>query len=169
MNSLGILLRHFGFTLRELGDVLNVSHALLAMILKGQRNPSGQLRQTLEHPLLSTFDMEYVPDETSDQIDFLWLKAQLAVTQAQLLTERNNWALLKKKKNAVSNILYHTNDLETTVEPRTDLIADWWLWQRSRALLWLQLRRPTDEWAMERKINQLEQDIIWLNKKMAEQ
>ena len=166
MSVIRILLRHFGFPIRDLAEVFNISHTLMAMIKKGERKPSINLNNVLADPMFSEIDNAFVAPTDTGTDKTEWIKAQLAVAEGNLLLEKTKWTTLQKKYICVQNILHHTRHLEA--DPRKDLIGDWWLWQRSKTLLWLQNRNLKTEWEQERKINQLEQDVEWLRKKILE-
>ena len=166
MSDIQMLLRHFGFPIRDLADVLNISHSLIVMIEKGERKPSPDLNNIIADPLFSEIDTAFVAPTETDPDKTEWLKAQLAVTEGNLLLQKKKWTAHQKKYIGAQKILHHTRNLEA--DARKDLISDWWRWQYSKALFWLQNRKQVTEWEMERKVYLAEQNVQWLRKKILE-
>ena len=96
MVSIKTILRHFGFTVRELAEVLNLSHTLMLQVEKGDRTAPAHLRQTLAHPLFAEIDTDYTPEPETNTIETGWLQAQLAVARAGFWRSKPNGRHFKK-------------------------------------------------------------------------
>lgn len=168
MATIRTILDHFGFSVRELAQGLGLSHSQMLNVEKNRRKAPPHLCQTLDHPLFASYDFSFSPEPETDPAELPWLRAQLAIAKCKLLDAKAQWTALQKKQVGVYRILHHTRHLEEFPVSEKDLITDWWRLQRSKALLWLQLRKPLAEWELERKIVLLEQDVAWLRTKISE-
>ena len=166
MNVIGIILNHFGFPIRELADVLDHSPSQILNVERNRRNASAQLTNILSHPLFAEVDTTYIPEPENDAGEEEWLRVQLLEAEARVFTEKSKLKVLSRKRKDAQNIARHTAQLDMDAKKGVDLVADWWRWQRSRALFKLQMRKPIKDWAQERRVYLAEQEVIWLRKKL---
>ena len=167
MATISKVLQHFGFSVRELAEVLNLSHSQMLNIERNRRTAPAHLIQTLSHPLFTEVDAAFTPEPEKNTIETGWLHAQLAVARGRLLPEQTKWATFQKKRDGVHRIIHHTHQLDESTVLENDFITRWWLLQRSKAELWLQLRKPHTEWEQKRKLHLLEAEVDWLQKRIS--
>ena len=168
MTSISQLLRQFGFTVRDLAEVLGVSHTMMIHIESGQRRPGQEYRQTLAHPLFAEIETpeSTMPDDVLSPKETEWLQAKLHQAGTRLKKEKTKWHGMVKKRDGCRNILHHTRNLDPEAKTGVDLIMDWWNWQRAKAEQFLRQRNARTEQEQEMKVYLLEKEVEYLKQKL---
>ena len=167
MTSINSLLKYFDFSVRQLAEALHISHSQMLNIVRYRRNPSPQLQHILAHPLFAQIDTDYNPDTEKDPAENEWIMAQLRVAQGKLLTEKTKLLGPQEAQHGALKIIHHTRQLDADSGTPKDLVVAWWQWQRSKALLLLEVRRPLNEWKQEKKVYLLEKEVEYLRNKLS--
>jgi transcriptional regulator with XRE-family HTH domain len=162
------LLRRFGFTVRDLAEVLGVSHTMMLQVDAGNRNLNPQLRKTLAHPLFAEIEEHEssLPDDVRSLDETEWLQAKLHQAETRLKKEKTKWEGMVKKRDGCRNIIHHTRNLDPDTKKGVDLIVDWWNWQRAKAEQFLRNRNIRAEQEQEKKVHLLEKEVEYLKMKL---
>jgi len=170
MIKLTPLLQHFGFTVRELADVLGISHTMVLHVEKLRRRASPKLTELLEHPLFTEVEFENpgLPPLERTQAETDWLRLNLHQAEGRLKKEKTNLERIRNTINGNRNILYHTRNIGEDNAKGKDPVLDWWNWQRSKALSFFQNRNYlTLQQQQEKKVYLLEKEVEYLTRKLS--
>jgi hypothetical protein len=158
MNSISWLLEDFGFTYRELADVLFLSAAMLHQSQNNQWSLPKKSELLLAHPLFTFPDSSEIPDglqKPAFQLAGLVAEKNLEACRFPDLEPDNRIAKWNRRKTAYNLKLHklrlelfrfekrfqnlrarvqHTEILEgSSFEETTDLVEKWWIYQRAAA------------------------------------
>jgi len=138
MDKIHWLINNFGFSLRLIGDMLDISASQVHKTLLGKRNLGALAKETLAHPLFNPYSIQIdEKDLTWADPDPEWRIKEMSMRRTML---ENSLLLLEKKLNDIKSrhlhlhkLLLHTNQLPFTPEGGESILLKWWILQRAKA------------------------------------
>jgi hypothetical protein len=166
MHQIKAILDYFGFTIRELAELLGISHTLLIQMVQGQRSTPIKVKQLMAHPLFDIHDAVGKPEPEPVAYESGWLKSRIAKAEEKLLLEKRNQANYQKKELSARRIMHQAKDLDWSNLEKDDIVGKWWNWKRGKARQYIATCSPVKEWETDRKLWLLEKEIEFYQNKL---
>lgn len=173
MDKLKWLMTEFGFSLRQIADMLDVSASLVHKALLGQRRLGPTPTKILEDSLFTPYPIEVDESKlTWADPDPEWRIKEMSVRRLNLQTAiaalEKKMEDTKARHRKLHTLLQHTRHLPLTPAGGESLIVQWWILQRAKASYALLsfTRRKMD--AMQIESTKMKAELLLINEWLEE-
>jgi hypothetical protein len=177
MNRITWLLKEFGFTYRQLAEILRVSPALTHLFHNQKRKLPVRSQALLDHPLLAPYpiaeEMALLPEPAWEDPDREIRILETEIRRNRLILEKRKVSgqleAMKERHRRLHVILYHTRALPFTFIGGETLVELWWINLKALARQELESLTIAARRKLETKMVVMDAEIQLLQRWLAEE